>query len=197
MIMMKMIYLITFVLIIAVGLLWYLKEKKPQMPESRLNERTIRQIDQTYLGLRGRVFESTPEDIGLTSPSKEQAYAIIMDISLGNDGYITLVSVADGNASIYVSSGGAIIGGVAHESVRKAAMDFVGQGDTYVKKMTSVDSFPLPGKDQARFYVLTNRGKYSIEEDMDKIENGKSYWESLFYSGDRVITELRRISENK
>lgn len=58
------------------------------MPESRLNERTIRQIDQTYLGLRGRVFESTPEDIGLTSPEKEQAYAIIMDISLGNMGIL-------------------------------------------------------------------------------------------------------------
>ena len=63
--------------------------------------------------------------------------------------------------------------------------------------MLSVDSFPLPKIDNARFYVLTNKGKYYIEEQMDKIENGKSNLESFFYSGDKVITELRLTTEKK
>jgi hypothetical protein len=60
-----------------------------------------------------------------------------------------------------------------------------------------VDSFPLPKADNVRFYILTNKGKYSIEEEIEKIENDKSDWGQLFYEGNKVITELRLTTEQK
>lgn len=185
-------------LVIAGGLIYYLTtRKKSETSDDNLIQTTIEQNDNPYMGLRGQIFESTLEQIGLTSTDDEKAYAVVMDVSLGQDGTMTLVSIIDGSASIYLSSGGGVIGGVAHETVRKAAIDFVNVGETFISKMTSVDSFPLPKTDNARFYVLTNKGKYSAEEQMDKIENSKSDWESFFYSGDKVITELRLITDQK
>ena len=193
-----MTYVIIFGLVIAGGLIYYLTTRNTsEATDNQSTQRTMKPEDNPYLGLRGQIFESTPEQIGLTSTEDEKAYAVVMDVSLGQDGTMTLVSIIDGNASIYLSSGGGVIGGVAHESVRKAAIDFVNAGEKYISKMVSVDTFPLPKMDNARFYVLTNKGKYSIEEEMDKIENGKSNLESFFYSGDKVITELRLTTEKK
>jgi hypothetical protein len=195
---MKMTYIVILGLVIAGGLIYYLTTKNnSETSDNNATRRTIEPKDNPYMGLRWQIFESTLEQIGLTSTDDEKAYAVVMDVSLGPDETMTLVSIIDGNASIYLSSGGGVIGGVAHEAVRKAAIDFVNVGENHISKMTLVDSFPLPKIDNARFYVLTNKGKYSIEEQMEKIENGKSDWESVFYAGDKVITELRLTTEQK
>jgi hypothetical protein len=34
--------------------------------------------------------------------------------------------------------------------------------------LVAVDSFPLPKPNNVRFYVLTNKGKYSMEEEIEK-----------------------------
>lgn len=189
---MKMMYIVLFGLVITAGLIYYLTTRtKSEMSDNQAKQ------ENPYLGLREQIFKVTPEQTGLANSDEEKVYAVIMDVSLGQDGTITLVSIIDGNASIYLSSGGGVIGGIAHESVRRAARDFVNDGEKYISKMTPIDSFPLPKLNNARFYVLTNKGKYSIEEQTDKIENGKSNWEPFFYSGNKVITELRLTTESK
>jgi hypothetical protein len=47
------------------------------------------------------------------------------DSSFKDGGSYTVVAFADGSASIYLSTGGGHIGGVAHENVRKAAKALV------------------------------------------------------------------------
>lgn len=185
-------------LVIVVGLIYYLTTRKnSETSGSNATQKTVESKDNPYMGLRGQIFAATPEQIGLTTTTDEKPYAIVMDMGMGGDGTATLVSIVDGNASMYLSSGGGVIGGYAHETVRKVAIDFVNMGQSYFSKMNPVDSFPLPKADNVRFYVLTNKGKYSIEEEIQRIENDNSDWGQLFYEGNKVITELRLTTEQK
>jgi hypothetical protein len=194
---MKMIYLIVGLVIVG-GLIYYLTTRKnSETPDNNATQRTIEPKDNPYLGLREQIFAATPEQIGLTTTTEEKPYAIVMDMGMGGDGTATLVSIVDGNASMYLSTGGGVIGGYAHETVRKAATDFVNMGQSYFSKMNPVDSFPLPKADNVRFYILTNKGKYSIEEEIQRIEDDNSDWGQLFYEGNKVITELRLTTEQK
>jgi hypothetical protein len=194
---MKMTYIIIVGLIITGGLIYFLSRRKNS--ETVDNQSTNEKVDpenNPYNDLRGQVFSATPEQIGLTNTDDERPYAIVMDMGM-EEGTATLVSIIDGNASMYLSSGGGVIGGFGHENCKKAAIDFVNMGQDYFTKMVSVDSFPLPKADNVRFYILTNKGKYSIEEAIEKIENDKSDWGQLFFEGQKVITELRLIAEWK
>ena len=193
-----MTYVIIFGLVIVGGLIYYLTTRKnSETVDNQAAQRTIKPEDNPYVVLRGQIFGATPEQMGLTTTTEEKPYAIVMDMGMGGNGTATLVSIVDGNASMYLSSGGGIIGGYGHENCRKAAIDFVNMGQDYFTKMVPVDSFPLPKADNVRFYILTNKGKYSIEEEIEKIENDKSDWGQLFYEGNKVITELRLTTEQK
>jgi hypothetical protein len=194
---MKMTYIIIVGLVITGGLIYFLSARKNS--ETIDNQSTNKKVDpenNPYNDLREHVFSATPEQIGLTNTDDERPYAIVMDMGM-EEGTATLVSIIDGNASMYLSSGGGVIGGFGHENCKKAAIDFVNMGQDYFTKMVSVDSFPLPKADNVRFYILTNKGKYSIEEAIEKIENDKSDWGQLFFEGQKVITELRLIAEWK
>lgn len=195
---MKMTYIVILGVVIVGGLIYYLTTRKnSETIDSQSTQRTIHPKDNPYQGLRGQIFEATPEQIGLENTTEEKPYAIVMDMGMGGEGTATLVSIIDGNASMYLSTGGGVIGGYAHETVRKAAIDFVNIGQRYFSKMNPVDSFPLPKANNVTFYILTNKGKYSIEEKIEKIENDKSDWGQLFYEGNKVITELRLTIEQK
>jgi hypothetical protein len=194
---MKMTYVIILGLVAAGGLIYYLTTRENSRTDNQSAQRSIQPKNNPYMGLRGQIFEVTPEQIGLTITDDEKPYAIVMDMGMGGDATATLVSIIDGNASMYLSTGGGVIGGYAHETVRKAATDFVNMGQSYISKMNPVDSFPLPKADNVIFYILTNKGKYSIEEEIQKIENDNSHWGQLFYEGNKVITELRLTTEKK
>jgi hypothetical protein len=192
---MKMTFVIIGLVIVG-GLIYFLSKRNSQTVDNHSTNSKVDPENNPYKGLRGKIFSATPEQIGLTTTGDEMPYAIVMDMGMG-EGTATIVSIVDGNASMYLSSGGGIIGGIGHENVRKAAIDFVNMGQEYFTKMVSVDSFPLPKPDNVRFYILTNKGKYSIEEEIEKIENDKSDWGQLFFEGNKVITELRLTTEQK
>src|SRR5689334_11853584 len=149
---MKMTYLIVGLVIVG-GLIYYFATRaNSETSDSNIAQRTIEPNDNPYMGLRGQVFAATLEQIGLATTSDEKPYAIVMDMGMGRGETATLVSIIDGNASMYLSTGGGVIGGYAHATVREAATDFVNTGQSYFSKMNPVDSFPLPKADNVRFY---------------------------------------------
>jgi len=58
-----------------------------------------------------------------------------MDWDLG-DGIATFISFSTGDASMYLSSGGGLIGGGHHENVSVAAKTFVDKAQQYLDKTT-------------------------------------------------------------
>lgn len=150
---------------------------------------------EVYLGLRNIWFATTPEQVGIkTDPGSKVPYAVVMDIGLGN-GSATIVSSIAGDGSMYISPGGGIIGGINHETVRKASIKFVQVAKGYVEKAKLVTSFALPTGDKVIFYFVTPSGVYATAEaDPNILVKGDQELSALFLAGNDVITELRLIN---
>jgi len=197
-------FIIGFVVI--AGLVFYLiscKNKQKSKQEENYISKTGDTVkvhnteDNAYQGLRNMALGVTPEQLQITlPPDQTKVYGVVMDWDLG-DGIATLVSFSTGDASMYLSSGGGLIGGGHHENVSIAAKAFVDKTEQYLNKSIKIDSTPLPYKNCVRFYFMTNKGKFTAQEDLKNFENKSSLWLPLFEEGNKVISELRIIQEKK
>jgi len=107
----------------------------------------------------------------------------------------TLLALGDGTTSLYLSSGGGIIGGHAHEDVRQANAEFLDTANQYYQHLEPTESFPVPAEGQTLFYVLTDSGVLGGAGLEDDLGFGRHLLSPLFHAGHRVITELRLMSE--
>jgi hypothetical protein len=150
-----------------------------------------------YQDLRNLAFNATAEQIGVQIRADQtKIYGVIMDWELG-EGTATLVAFLSGDASLYLSSGGGVIGGSGHDNVKRAAAAFIKKAEKYLNKTVKTDSTPLPGKDAVKFYFLTNKGKFVGQEGIKNFENNSSEWLDLFEEGNKLITEIRIIADMK
>jgi len=111
------------------------------------------------------------------------------------EGTATLVTLADGSASLYLSSGGGTIGGGEHEAVANASRAMVTLSATFLSQMIVVTSFPLPMARITTFFVRTDSGVFSISAPEESLGEGQHALSPLFYAGQEVITQLRLIEE--
>jgi len=148
-----------------------------------------------YLGLRDIWFTTSPEESGFSvEPNSNTPYAVVMDIGF-EEGTATIVSSIEGDGSMYTSGGGGILGGIDHEKVRTASINFVKTAESFVDKMEPVTEYPLPGAENVKFYMITPNGVFTTEEiNADILASGDHELSSLFRVGNDVITELRGIS---
>jgi hypothetical protein len=148
-----------------------------------------------YEGLRNMAFAVTPDQLGLSLPfEKTVVYGAIMDWGI-DSATATIVSYQTGDASLYLSSGGGVIGGGQHKNVNRAAKKFVLTAQNLLNQTTKAETTPLPEKDMVLFYLLTNKGIYVGQERMKNIDNNSSPWMKLFEEGNNVLAELRKTSE--
>jgi hypothetical protein len=200
---MKMIYLLVAIIIIA-GLIYYSSKNKHDGGISKnlfsitqQKDTAHQDKDNPYEGLRGMALDVTPDHLQLTLPNDQtKVYGVVMDWDIGS-GIATLISFETGDASMYLSSGGGMIGGGQHENVSKAVRAFVDKAQTYLGKTNKIEKTPLPDKNSVRFYLLTNKGKFSAQENLKNFGNNTSDWLPLFEEGNKVISELRVQKENQ
>ena len=65
------------------------------------------------------------------------------------------------------------------------------------EKHIETDDTPLPSKDRMKFYFLTNKGKFVGQEEVKNFDNNSSQWLGLFEDGNKLITEIRMVSDMK
>ena len=156
----------------------------------------IRKTEQNlYEEMRNMAFKVKPEELGLSLPKdKVVVYGLVMDWEM--DGAIaTTVSYQTGDASLYLSTGGAVIGGGQHQNVNSTAKKFVVFAQTFLDKATKVETHALPENKEVIFYFLTNKGIYAGKDKMENFENNSSVWIKLFEEGNNLLAELRKVSE--
>jgi hypothetical protein len=119
-----------------------------------------------------------------------------MELGIPNS-VVTLACFADGDAGLYYKSGGGMKGGIGHEAVRKVAKEFVTLARQAVPKMLRTTSFPLPGPDRVRFYVLTAQGILTTETDRETLGETEGELSVLFYAGQEVVTQMRQVQEQR
>ena len=147
--------------------------------------------------LRSMVLNLKPKDIGLSKENfPHPVFALVMETGFP-EGSFTLSVVADGSTSLYFSSGGGIIGGGEHENVREASGYLLSGAQHFYKKAKKVTDFPRPEPGKVIFYFITFDGVRSYTAKEDDLGNEKDELSDLFFAAHNVITELRKIEENK
>lgn len=153
--------------------------------------------ENAFEGLRNMAFSATPEQLGLSLPNEKTiVYGVIMDWEMGG-ATATTVSYQTGDASLYLSTGGGVIGGGQHQNVNSAAKQFVSLAQAFLDKTTKTETTTLPSTDEVKFYLLTNKGVFVGQEQIKKFENNSSDWLKLFEEGNNVLTQLRLTTEKK
>ena len=153
--------------------------------------------DNPYPALREQSFSITAEQLQLNlDNSKTIAYGIIMEWDI-TDAIISVVTFQTGDASMYISTGQIFMGGFAHETVKNSTKQLVENGQEYLKLAKPTTETPHPDKGCVRFYFLTNKGKFYIQDTVENIENNKSSLTKLFELGNNVITEYRKVTDDK
>lgn len=198
-----MTYLVVGLIIVA-GLVVYIifsirmtktNEKKAEDNSQLTGTSSTDTSGNAYEGLRSMALTASASKLGISVPSDHAVvYGIVMDWNMGQ-GIATLVSYQTGDASLYLSSGGGVIGGGQHPAVSSATKHFVALAQGYFNKASKVESTPLPGADEICFYLLTSEGTYAGHEGMKNFENGSSQWLDLFNDANNVMTALRHTTE--
>ena len=114
-----------------------------------------------------------------------------MDWGVAN-GTATVVALADGSASIYLSSGGGYLGGHAQESIRSAAQLAVKLAATAQNQMKPAGTdFPLPGQGQVILYVHSDAGLLTASVPQQDLQSNRYPLSQLANAMQNVITQYR------
>ena len=152
--------------------------------------------DETYSALRRQALSIQRSDVGIPEPPPEApAWGILMETGYP-EASATLLALGDGTTSLYLSTGGGVIGGQAHQNVREANAEFVEAANRHYQHLEPTDSFPVPAEGQTVFYALTDSGVLSGAGREEDLGLGRNPLSSLFHAGHRLITQLRLISED-
>jgi len=145
-----------------------------------------------FAELRGLAFKADPSALKLPTSDAHASYGAIMDLNL--DGrYATIVGFSNGEASVYLSTGGGFIGGGAHEAVALAAKRFVAAAERAGEKMSPAVTFPLPSAGMTTFYALTGGGVLYADDWEEDFRNGTSAFTDMYAAGHGVITAYRTL----
>jgi hypothetical protein len=149
-----------------------------------------------YSSLRHQALSTRRAEIGLSAPSHDApVWGVLMETGYPG-ATATLFALGDGTTSLYLSSGGGVIGGHAHENVRQANAAFIEVANQFYQQMMPCESFPIPETGQTIFYSLTDEGILTgggLEIDLGY---GRHPLSPLFHAGHKVLTQLRQISES-
>jgi len=148
-----------------------------------------------YSGLRQNALSIKRDDLDVSSPlNNAPVWGILMETGHGAV-TATLFALADGTTSLYLSNGGGVIGGQAHETVRIANASFMNQANHSLEHLTATAMFPIPEPAHTVFYVLTDSGILTGGALENDLGHGRHPLSPLFHAGHELITQLRVISE--
>jgi|SRR5579872_1867538 len=149
-----------------------------------------------YLGFRSLALGRTPHDFGLTPTGPgPTAFGIVMDIGFER-GVATVAGFSSGDASLYLSHGGGIIGGIDHKIIRDAAQAWVASAQPHLTSLKATTTFPLPAAGEVRIYVLTDRGVLAARSTTDDLDRGGPEWSPIWQSAQVLIAAIHQVSDS-
>jgi hypothetical protein len=142
--------------------------RAPSLPASGEPESTTPTAPpaEGLMALRERLLRSSPAQYRLTPRSG--VWGVVMDFGM-NSGFGTILALVDGAASLYLSAGGGILGGVNDPAVRKAAVRAVDLAAGVAASMSPCEDPTPPERGRIRISVLTEAGVVSTVVDEDTL----------------------------
>ena len=147
--------------------------------------------------LRQQALSVTAADLSLEpTPARPDVWGVLMELGF-RDAVATLTAFADGSASLYISSGGGVIGAGEHKPVREEAERFLDIAQQHLAEFEPASETPVPREGRARFYVRTFQGTLTAEADEGLLGNRLHQLSPVFLAGHAVLTQMRLISESR
>jgi hypothetical protein len=145
--------------------------------------------------LRERLLTTDPGSLALgPSDRLPRVWGALMEMGTVS-GTASLVAVADGTTSLYLSTGGGIIGGGEHPQVADASSAFLDAVEAALDALDSVDEAVVPEPETVRFTALTYDGLRGGGAPEDDLGAGRHPLSPLFVAGHDVLTQLRLIAQ--
>ena len=117
-----------------------------------------------------------------------------MELSV-DGGTATILAVADGTVSMYLSTGGGVIGAGEHAAVRAEGRRFRSVvADSRGSLAPTVD-FPLPAPGQVRFHAVLGPDRATAAAPETLLRGGRHPLSPLYAAGQDLLTEIRLASE--
>jgi len=154
--------------------------------ENRLSD-TDYEIAEVYSSLRSQALEFRSEQ---NAEPEGGVIAALMETGYP-EAVVTLLAVSDGTVSLYFSNGGGIIGAGEHEPVRRVARRFLESAGQFLSQAPLTETYPLPVRDQVRFYLVTSSGIHLADALEQDLGNNRHAISPLFYAGHELITAIR------
>jgi len=146
-----------------------------------------------YFQMREIAFGLTRDKLHLAGATKPlEPFGVILEMGMDR-GAATLVTFADGTASLYFSTGGGFIGGQGQPTVNAAAKRVVAEAVQFVQMMTPVSSFPLPQVGQHVLYAFTDKGVWSSSGHEKDFASARHPLTPLWMACQNVITQFRLL----
>ena len=118
--------------------------------------------------------------------------AAVAVMELNIDGAIaTIVTIADGSTSMYLSSGGGVIGAGEHAAVRAVAQRFRTVAAELRGLFERSATFPTPEAGEVRFHLRMLDGGFTAAAPESPLRSGRHALAALYAAGQDVITEVR------
>ena len=153
-----------------------------------------------YEGLRNRALNVTLAELGLKPDPEAPIHAVVMDTGYP-EAVATFVCLRDGTVSLYLSTGGGVIGGGQQESVRKACFEMLSITNQYAQDFIAaceqVSTFPLPRQGEVFFYLVTSDAVYQARCMEDALAEQRDPFSALFNNCHAVMSEVREIEESR
>jgi hypothetical protein len=156
--------------------------------------------NEAYHGLRNRALHVSAAELGLEPDPNAPIHAVIMETGYP-EAIATFACFRDGTVSLYLSSGGGVIGAGQHPSVRDACLELFSLTNEYahdfIAACTPVSTFALPGKGDVFFSLITSDGAYQARCREATLAAQRDPFSALFDNCHAVMSEVRTIEENR
>jgi len=127
--------------------------------------------------------------------ARDDVIAVMMEFRAGREA-ATLVGAEDGTASLYLESGGGMIGMGFHVPTAAACLALVGCARSYLELLPVITNFELPAKGRTALRIVTRAGIHSAEF-VDKEITPDVPIAPLATAAEHLLTNARMLDERR
>ena len=156
-------------------------------------QRTPDDVAAVVKDLREHVLTIPAADVAGTA-GPNQPFVVLMDVTNGSSTVSVLASLT-GDASIYASDGGALLGGVGVQPVRSAAVDATREAERHRDQLAPVSTYEFPPSGYVKFYVRTRAGVYATERRIEVLKDKSDSLYPLYDAVEAVRAQMEKITK--
>ena len=169
---------------------WFQSHRGPELEFDTGDEEMVR-------ALRAQALAMSPADAGMAqSAVHPMVWGMLMETAYP-EAVATLFAIGDGTTSLYLSTGGGVIGAGAYVPVRVAAEAFVAAAEQHLDAFEPTFDAPPPPLGRVRFYARTFDGTFTAEAGERELADAEHPLAPLYASGQALLTAVRHAATGR